>query len=198
MTLLLSLLSLARPGLAALWSALQKPAVLIALAFALLLGALALEDRARTAAGAKARAAEADLSAEKAAAALAARQTAATDKLAAADAGKQAAIQTELTTLTQEIPRYVPLSTDAGCVVPLSVVSLLDAGAAGLSLPPAPGVADDAPSAFRLSDLAANALANDAAKRANDAQLTDLQAWILAQQKIWAGRATSAPLGARP
>jgi len=197
MTILMSLLTFAKPLLSALWSALQKPAVLIALAFALLLGALWLEDHGRTAATAKAKAAEAALSSERAAEALAARQTAASTQAAATDGAKQAAIQTDLHTLTQELPHYVPVSTDTGCVFPGSVVSLLNAGAAGLQLPDTPSLTDDVPSAFRLSDLAANALQNDAAKRANDAQLVDLQAWILSQQKIWAQQAIGARQGGR-
>ena len=184
MTVLLSLLAFARPLFAGLGSALQKPAVVVALAFALLLGGLMIEDHARTGAAVRTRAAEAALSAEKASEAIAARQDAATREAAAADASSQAVIQTNLDTLTQEVPRYVPASTDLKCVFPAGLVSLLDAGAAGVPLPAAPGVADDAPSAFRLSDLAVNALRNDAAKRANDVQLLDLQAWIRAQAAI--------------
>jgi len=184
MTILLSLLSFARPLLGALWSALQRPAVLIAVAFAVLIGALWLEDHARVAASAKAKAAEAALSAEKAAEALAARQAAVTTASAATDAAAQSTIAANGAALIKEVKAYVPISTDTLCVVPLSTVSLLDAGVRGLQLPDAPAVADDAPSTFRLSDLAANALTNDAAKRANDAQLTDLQAWIRAQREI--------------
>jgi hypothetical protein len=184
MTVLLWLLGFLKPVGSAIGSALQKPAVLCALAIAVLLAAVWFEDHARTAAVAREKAAAAALVAERAAEVLRAKQQAVSDASAAHDAQAQAQIQTVYRNLTQQVTRYVPLSTDAQCVVPVGAVRLLDAGAAGLQLPDAPGVADAAPSAFHLSDLALNALANLEAKRANDQQLIDLQAWIRAQQAL--------------
>lgn len=184
MTALLSLFTLARPFLAAAWSALQKPAVLIAVGFAVLIGALWWEAHGRSAALAQAKAAKAALAAEKAAEAFKARQAVVTDRAAAADASAQSRILTVYKTLSMEIPNAIPPSADAQCVVPPAAVRLLDAGVSGVSLPEPSGGADAAAPAGSLSGVAAGYLATLEAKRANDQQLTDLQAWVLAQQAI--------------
>ena len=135
-------------------------------------------------ANAELKATHAQLAQAQAYAALKARQASVSGKIDAQQAADQQAVQTVYRTLTKDVILYVPLETDARCIVPNSVVRLLDAGATGLSLPDAPSLADASPSAFRLSDLASNALANDAAKKANDVRLAALQDWVRQQQAL--------------
>ena len=186
MTAILSLLSLAKPMLSAAWAALQKPAVLIALAIVLLLAALWFEDHARGAAVSRQKAAETALAAAKASAVVEARQAAVSEAAASTDATAQARILTVYKSLSMEIPHVLPAAADAQCVVPSGVVGLLDAGVSGLPFPGPAGGADAAAPAVdaHLSDLVADALANDQAKRSNDRQLIDLQAWVRGQQAV--------------
>ena len=111
-------------------------------------------------------------------------QDAAAAPVEAQHAAAQVQIQTVYRTLTERVPVYVPAKADAGCVIPRSAVSLLDAGVSGLQLPDTAGGPDGAPSPIGLSALVANALANDEAKRANDQQLISLQAWVRAQAAV--------------
>lgn len=135
-------------------------------------------------ANAELKATHAQLAQALADAALKAKQASVSGKIDASHIAADAAIRTQFQTLTQKATRYVPVSTDTQCIVPGSVVSLLNASVSGLSLPDAPSLADGAPSGTRFSDIVANDLANTQAARLNKQQVLDWQAWAKAQQAL--------------
>ncbi len=90
------------------------------------------------------------------------------------------AIQTQIQTVIREVPKRVDAKDDAGCVVPWSVVRLLDAAASGAELGDvaarvAPGQPDDAASDVKLSEIVALLAANFGIARQNAGQLEDLE-----------------------
>ena len=95
----------------------------------------------------------------------------------AADRG----IQSQIQTVIEKVPVYVPAKADAECRIPWGAVRLLDAAASGAGLADSvagvgPGQPDDAASDVTLSETVALLAANAATARQNAEQLTALQA----------------------
>jgi hypothetical protein len=115
-----------------------------------------------------------------------------TTQAAQQDQTAQVRIVTRYKTLIKEIPSYVTPAVDTAFPIPWSLVRLHDAAARGLpdvsgvSLPA--GAVDDAASVFHTSDLAATVAANYQSCRLDAQQLSDLQAWIRAQQAAMPAR----------
>ena len=78
-------------------------------------------------------------------------------------------------TIIKEVPRYVPIEADAGCVVPRGFVRLHDAAAAGAVPDSNPGDADAAASGVALSAVAGTVAGNYTDSLANSEQLKTLQ-----------------------
>ena len=99
------------------------------------------------------------------------------------EAKAQATVETQIVTVTKEIPRYVTIHQDAVVCVPYGLVRLLDATVnqtdPSAFQPPA-GQSDDTCSPVKASALAGSVIANYGAAIANAEQLTALQAWIVA------------------
>lgn len=98
----------------------------------------------------------------------------------------QVQIVTRYKTLIKEIPSYVTPAVDAAFPIPWSLVRLHDAAARGLpdvsGIPLPAGAIDDSTSRFHASDLAAAVAINYEACHLDAQQLSDLQAWVRAQQ----------------
>jgi hypothetical protein len=95
-------------------------------------------------------------------------------------AARDQTIQTQIQTVIREVPKRVDAKDDAGCVVPWSVVRLLDAAASGAQLGDvaaavAPGQPDDAASDVKLSEAVALLAADLGIARQNAGQLEHLE-----------------------
>ena len=95
-------------------------------------------------------------------------------------------IQTLTRTLIEKVPVHVTPAADRACVVPLGFVRVHDAAAAGdlSALSGAPGQSDDAPSGLALSAVAGAVVANYGTCNTTAQQLSDLQAWLKAEQAV--------------
>ena len=109
-----------------------------------------------------------------------------TDK-ARADLGRQTArIEYVTRTLIKEVPVYVSLAADARCVVPVGLVRIHDAAAAGAPvLPAAAGGPLDAPSGVELSAVAATVAENYGAAYLWRAEAMTWRAWYADQAAAW-------------
>lgn len=93
-------------------------------------------------------------------------------------------IRTVTKTLVQQVPVYVNAQADADCTLHAGTIRLLDAAASGTELPATaqgPGDPDDAPSPFKLDQVAASVVGNYGLANAERLQLIDLQDWIRKQ-----------------
>lgn len=106
-------------------------------------------------------------------------------------AAQDAAVQTEIRwrtrTLVEKVTTYVTPDTDRSFPLPVGLVRVHDAAAAGVDVSAVPdpaGRPDDAPAAFEASDLGRTVAANYGECRADQARLTALQDWVTAQAKV--------------
>jgi len=106
---------------------------------------------------------------------------------------KAAEVQVQIRTVTQtiikEVPVYVSPETDARFALPVGLVRVHDAAAAGHPLPESSGQSDDAagnaqPSDIPPSRLAATIAANYGVCLADAARFSALQDWIRQQQAV--------------
>lgn len=95
-------------------------------------------------------------------------------------------------TIIKEVPRYVPIEADAGCVVPRGFVRLHDAAAAGAVPDSDTGDADATTSGVALSAVAGTVAGNYTDSHANSAQLMSLQQ-ALRDQGVTIIEETNAP-----
>jgi hypothetical protein len=108
------------------------------------------------------------------------RQADAGEAAASAHAVLQAANEKQIQTVIREVPRYVTPVQNARCVVPWSVVRLLDAAASGadpddVRARVAPGQPDDAASDVSLSEAVALLATDLGIARQNASQLEHLE-----------------------
>ncbi len=98
----------------------------------------------------------------------------------------QEVIRWRTQTLIREVPVYVTQEADDRCIVPAGFVRLHDLAAAGphAPVPESARGADDAPSGVALSAVAETVTGNYGTCDAVARQLTDLQAWVRAQQAL--------------
>jgi hypothetical protein len=82
------------------------------------------------------------------------------------------------------IPQLVSKSSDDRCVVPVGFGVLHDAAAKN-EIPDTSGTTNEAPSGVKLSEVAETVVGNYSVCTQNAEQLTALQEWIRAQQKIY-------------
>lgn len=99
----------------------------------------------------------------------------------------QARIRTITQTIVKEVPVYVPAEADLRYALPVGLVRLHDAAAAGLPLSDAPGQSDDPAGFLEPSDVAPSRLGTVIAEnygvcRADAARFSDLQDWVRQQQ----------------
>jgi hypothetical protein len=136
---------------------------------------------------------EARVAADQARAAkLADAQAVAGAAVGASVAARQAEVRILRQTLIREVPRYVTLEADARCAVPVGLVRLHDAAAAGL--PVATDAAEqsaDAASGLALSAVAETVADNYGACHANAEALKGWQSWWRAVSEV----GTKAPGG---
>ena len=100
--------------------------------------------------------------------------------VAAAHLAAGRGIQTQIQTVIEKVPVYVPAKADAECRIPWGAVRLLDAAASGAGLADSgarvgPGQPDHAASDVTLSEAVALLAANAGFARQNAEQLTALQ-----------------------
>lgn len=108
---------------------------------------------------------------------------------AAKDATTQTDIRWRTKTIVHEVPTYVTPEIDARYLVPVGLERVHDAAALGRpisGLPDAAGRPDDAASNFTASQLGERIAANYGECIADQARLTQLQAWIMAQSAAFA------------
>jgi hypothetical protein len=100
------------------------------------------------------------------------------------DQAAQDQIRTLTRTLIEKVPVYVTPAADARCIVPLGFVREHDAAASGelSAVSQAPGQSDDAASGLALSAVAATVVGNYGTCRGTAEQLSDLEAWVKAEQ----------------
>lgn len=101
----------------------------------------------------------------------------------------QVQIRTVTQTIIKEVPVYVSPETDARFALPVGLVRVHDAAAAGHPLPESSGQPDDAagnaqPSDIPPSRLAATIAANYGVCLADAARFSALQDWIRQQQAV--------------
>ncbi len=104
---------------------------------------------------------------------------------------EQVIIHDKAQTITKEVPVYVTSKDDSACTINNGFVSLWNDANTG-TVPGAPGPTDETPSAVKLSDVATEHSKESEAYNSLANQLTELQAWITAQQKVNAGSAKAA------
>jgi len=96
-------------------------------------------------------------------------------------------IVTNTQTIVEKVPVYVTKKQDAACILPNSVIRLLDAAGSQTSLDTLPGSSsepNDAPSGISLSK-ATSLLANNLGRCAgNSQQLKSLEDWIEKQEAL--------------
>ena len=118
-------------------------------------------------------------------------------KIAAVNAAlAQRKIETVTNTIIREVPSYVPNedATGARFVVPHGFVLVHDAAASGrttIEVPNTTGQSNDTPSAIDMSRVASVLAQNYGACRLNAQQLSGLQAWVQAQERVVLGVAGS-------
>ena len=99
---------------------------------------------------------------------------------------EQVVIHDKGQTITKEVPVYVTVKDDAACTINDGFVSLWNDANSG-TVPGAPGPTDEAPSAVKLSDVATEHTVEATAYNSLANQLTELQAWVKAQQQAVSG-----------
>lgn len=107
-----------------------------------------------------------------------------TQAIAEASAARTAEIRTFTTTLIREVPSHVSPETDARFPLPVGLVRLHDAAAAGLELSAVPdpaGRADGEASSIAPSQFAAVVATNYGTCREDQSRLSAWQAWATAQ-----------------
>jgi hypothetical protein len=91
-------------------------------------------------------------------------------------------------TLIKEVPNYVTVKADAGCVVPLGFMQLHDAAAAGVDVSGLPGGtsgAVNAASGVKLSSVAATVVGNYGTCNATRQQVIGWQSWYAKQSSAF-------------
>lgn len=101
----------------------------------------------------------------------------------------QVQIRTVTQTIIKEVPVYVSAETDARFALPVGLVRVHDAAAAGRPLPEPAGEPDGAAGDLEASDVAPSWLAATIAEnygtcRLDQSRLADLQDWIRRQQAV--------------
>jgi hypothetical protein len=117
--------------------------------------------------------------------ALAAKQAQIGATAAAHEQSAQTAIAVRYRTIIQKVPTYVTAQDDLRYPLSVGFVRVHDAAALGVdpaAIPLPAGQSDDARSTIAPSQLAGVIVGNYSACTANARELTDLQAWITAQE----------------
>jgi hypothetical protein len=99
----------------------------------------------------------------------------------------QVRIETRYRTIQQKVPIYVPQAVDDSTVVPVGLVRLLDAAAAGQDpdgVSFAAGRSHEAASGVKLSTLSSVVAGNYGVCNATRQQLIDFQSWARAQEAL--------------
>ena len=101
----------------------------------------------------------------------------------------QVQIRTVTQTIIKEVPIYVPAEADLRFALPVGLVRVHDAAAAGHPLSEPSGEPDDAAGNLEPSDIAPSRLAATIAEnygtcRSDQARLGDLQDWVRRQQTV--------------
>lgn len=111
----------------------------------------------------------------------------ATHRIEAEAAAAQVEIREVFRTITEKVPVYVSVESDAHCQLPAGFVRLHDAAAVGTvpdAVPDPAGEPHDAPAGVALSAASATIVGNYEVCHAARRQLMDLQAWIRTQQAL--------------
>ena len=104
-----------------------------------------------------------------------------------ATAEKQVEYRTVTKTLIKEVPKYVTVTSDSRCVVPLGFVRLHDlaAGSGQAFVPAAPGGSVETPSGLDLSTVSSTVVANYGTAHVWRAEAEGWRAWYLEQRETW-------------
>ena len=86
-------------------------------------------------------------------------------------------------TITKKVPVYVTVKDNRKCVVNTGFVQLWNS-ANSMHVPNTPTAVDETPSPVKLSEIAAEHARESTVCAATQLQLTTLQEWIQAQQKV--------------
>ena len=111
------------------------------------------------------------------------KQAAATVQLVTRYVDRIQKIRVAGATIKKKVPIYVPVETDAACILTRGFVRLHDAAAAG-QLPGPAGDPDAAPAGIALSAVADTVADNYERCHENSAQLIALQEWVLEMKRI--------------
>ena len=84
----------------------------------------------------------------------------------------------------KEVPKYINIKSDAGCVIPKSFVLLHDLAAKN-EVPDPSGIIDESASTTKLSTVTETVVINYKTYHEMAEQLTSLQDWVKLQEKIY-------------
>lgn len=110
------------------------------------------------------------------------------DAIGRASAERQVQIRTVTQEIVREVPVYVTVEADRACPVPVGLVRLHDAAAAGVvpAVPDAAAAPHDAPSGVALSSVSATVAENYGRCLADQERLSALQQWVRDMAANWA------------